>query len=80
NLPEVTAGNENVWVERTLESVLSQLAAQIGLELRIPHPGIEPAAEGFEAERIIGAFAAALPNLRRLLDADVDASYENDPA
>ena len=80
NLPEVTASNENAWVEATLESVLSQLAAHIALELRISDPEIDSAAEGYEAERIIGAFAAALPDVRRLLDADVDAGYDNDPA
>jgi len=77
---ELNAGNENAWVEATLESILSQLAAQIGLELRIAHPGIGSAEEGLEAERIIGAFAASLPDIRRLLDEDVEAGYANDPA
>ena len=78
--PELTAGNENAWVEATLESILSQLAAQIGLELRIAYPGIGSVEEGLEAERIVGAFAASLPGIRRLLDADVEAGYANDPA
>lgn len=77
---ELTAGNENAWVEATLESSLSQLGAQIGLELRISRPGIDDREEGLEAERIVGAFAASLPALRRLLDADVEAGYANDPA
>lgn len=78
--PELTPGNENAWVEATLESILSQLAAQIGLELRIVYPEISSAEEGLEAESIIGAFAASLPEIRRLLDADVEAGYANDPA
>ncbi|MCP3733557.1 serine acetyltransferase [Sphingomonas sp. RP10(2022)] len=78
--PELTAGNENAWVAATLESTLSQLAAQIGLELRITHPGIASHDEGLEAERIIGAFAAGLPGIRRQLDGDVEAGYANDPA
>lgn len=78
--PELTTANENAWVEATLESTLSQLAAQIGLELRIAQPGIDSAAEGREADRIIGAFAASLPGIRRALDADVEAGYANDPA
>ena len=78
--PELTAANENAWVEATLESILSQLAAQIALELRIARPGISSEDEGLEAERIIGAFAAGLPDIRRLLDKDVEAGYANDPA
>ncbi|MEG3148368.1 serine O-acetyltransferase EpsC [Sphingomonas sp. ZT3P38] len=78
--PELTAGNENRWVEATLESILSQLGAQIAIELRIARPGIASVEEGLEVERIIGAFAASLPDIRRLLDADVEAGYANDPA
>lgn len=78
--PELTAGNENAWVSATLESVLSQLSAQIALELRITRPGIGSVVEGVEAERIIGVFAASLPDIRRALDADVEAGYANDPA
>ena len=78
--PELTTSNENAWVEATLESTLSQLGAQIAIELRITQPGIDSIAEGLEVERIIGAFAASLPDIRRLLDADVAAGYANDPA
>jgi serine O-acetyltransferase len=78
--PELTAGNENSWVEATLESTLSQLGAQIAIELRIARPGIDSSEEGLEVERIIGAFAASLPGIRRLLDEDVEAGYANDPA
>jgi len=78
--PELTAGNENGWVEATLESILSQLGAQIAIELRIARPGIASLEEGLEVERIIGVFAASLPDIRRLLDADVEAGYANDPA
>ena len=78
--PELTAGNENAWVEATLESTLSQLGAQIAIELRIARPGIDSVEEGLEVDRIIGAFAASLPDIRRLLDEDVEAGYANDPA
>jgi serine O-acetyltransferase len=78
--PELTASNENAWIEATLESTLSQLAAQIALELRLAQPGLSREAEGRESFRIVGAFAAELPRIRRLLDADVEAGYANDPA
>ncbi len=78
--PELTAENENRWVEATLESTLSQLAAQIALELRIVRPAIDSLEEGQRAERIVGDFAASLPAIRRLLDEDIQAGYANDPA
>lgn len=78
--PEINAGNEDRWVEATLESVLSQLAEQIVMELRLTQPGLDRADEGREAERLIGMFAAELPRLRRALDADIEAGYANDPA
>lgn len=78
--PELTAANENAWVEATLESTVSQLAAQIAIELRVAQPGIDSVAEAVEIDRIIGAFAASLPDIRRALDADVEAGYANDPA
>lgn len=78
--PELTAGNENAWVEATLESTLSQLGAQIAIELRLDNRAISAEEEGAEVERIIGAFAASLPEIRHLLDADVRAGYDNDPA
>lgn len=78
--PELNAGNEDRWVRATLESVLSQLAAQIGRELRIARPELDAEGEGREAERITGMFAADLPRLRAALDADIEAGYANDPA
>ncbi|WP_439570917.1 serine O-acetyltransferase EpsC [Sphingomonas sp.] len=78
--PELNTANEDRWVEATLESALSQLAAQLALELRATQPGLDRADEGREAERIIGMFAADLPRLRRALDLDIEAGYANDPA
>jgi serine O-acetyltransferase len=77
---ELNIGNENAYVEATLELILAQLGAQIGIELRLTKAGIDAAAEAEEANRIIGAFAASLPDLRRALDKDIAAGYANDPA
>jgi serine O-acetyltransferase len=78
--PELTAGNENAWVEATLESTLAQLGAQIAIELRVVRPHIDSIAEALEVDRILGTFAASLPDIRRSLDGDVEAGYANDPA
>ncbi len=75
---ELHAGNENAFVGATLESILSQLGAQITLEIQLREPDGDAAARS--AERIIGAFAASLPAIRRLVDSDVEAGYQNDPA
>lgn len=75
---ELHARNENAFVGASLESVLSQLGAQVGFELQLREPDGDVAARS--AERIIGAFAASLPAIRRLVDSDVDAGYQNDPA
>lgn len=75
---ELTAANENAFIAASLESTLSQLSAQIGLELA--YQGLDEREEATRTDRIIGEFAAALPDLRRLLDADVEAAYAADPA
>jgi len=75
---ELHAGNENAFVGATLESILSQLGAQIALEIQLREPDGDAAARS--AERIIGGFAANLPAIRRLVDSDVEAGYQNDPA
>jgi len=75
---ELHTGNENAFVGASLESVLSQLGAQVALELQLREPDGDRAARS--AERIVGAFAASLPAIRRLIDSDVEAGYQNDPA
>ena len=76
---ELTAANENAFIAASLESTLSQLAAQIDLELRYRSDG-DSTATAATSERLTGAFAAGLPALRRLLDSDVEAAYDADPA
>ena len=78
--PELNPGNEDAYVEATLESALSQLAAQVRQEIiyaRRPKKveDVEP-----EVQAIVGALARALPDLRALLDTDVRAAYGGDPA
>lgn len=78
--PELNAGNENAWVDATLETTLDQLAAQIILELDLASPDTRERAAAERAIAITGALAGRLPTLRRLLDRDVEAAYRADPA
>jgi serine O-acetyltransferase len=78
--PELTAENENAYVAASLESTLSQLAAQIWLERGYREPDGNAHAIALEVNDMIGLFAASLPTLRRLLDSDVEAGYAADPA
>lgn len=78
--PELTAANENRWVQATLESTLSQLGAQIAIDLRIANPGTDSVEEGTAVEAILTRFTESLPDLRRQLDDDIRAGYSNDPA
>ena len=77
---EITAGNENAFIAASLESTLSQLAAQIGLELGYHASDSDQAGTATRVDALIGRFAASLPAIRRLLDSDVEAAYAADPA
>ncbi|VTU45938.1 serine O-acetyltransferase EpsC [Variovorax sp. PBL-E5] len=74
--------SEDFYVAHTLDAALHALLAQARLELHYvarhaPRPAAEIDAEAREAVR---AFGAALPGIRRLLDSDVVAAYQGDPA
>jgi serine O-acetyltransferase len=74
--------SEDFYVGHTLESALSALLHQVRLELaftaRHAYPGDE-VVHG-RAVDIVRGLAHALPRLRRLLDTDVLAAYQGDPA
>ena len=80
--PELRQESEDFYVGHTLDSALQSLLAQCRLELRYNarHQPRDPAAIDAEAEQAVRAFAAALPSIRRLLDGDVLAAYQGDPA
>ena len=74
--------SEDFYVGHTLDSALHALLAQARLELAYssrlaPRPDGELEAQ---AVRAVNAFAAALPGIRTLLDSDVLAAYQGDPA
>lgn len=74
----VTQASEDSFVEATLESALSQLAAQIRLELHYSVP--ESTAIDSMVEDVVRRFAERLPDLREHLDSDIEAAYDGDPA
>jgi len=80
--PELRNDSEDFYVGHTLDSALQSLLGQARLELRYNarHQPRDPAAIDAEAEQAVRAFAAALPSIRRLLDGDVLAAYQGDPA
>jgi serine O-acetyltransferase len=76
----VRIDNEDAFVAQTLQTALSRLYGQIRLELHYALSEGLPAEVDSEAVRIIGAFADRLPDLRVLLDTDVEAAFSGDPA
>jgi serine O-acetyltransferase len=76
----VRVDNEDAFVAETLQTSLSRLYGQIRLELHYARPDNSSEELDAEAARIIGIFAARLPDLRILLDTDVEAAFEGDPA
>ena len=80
--PQLRSDSEDFYVGHTLDAALLALQAQAVLELR--HAGREaPMAEPQLQERadsVVREFAQALPEIRRLLDTDVMAAWQGDPA
>lgn len=70
--------SENFYVGYTLDAALRGLLEQARLELRRHAPDDTGVDE--RAAAVVRRFAAALPQVRRLLDSDVLAAYHGDPA
>ncbi|WMD22173.1 serine O-acetyltransferase EpsC [Achromobacter seleniivolatilans] len=70
--------SENFYVGYTLDAALRSLLEQARLELRRYAP--DDASVDERAALVVRSFAAALPDVRRLLDSDVLAAYQGDPA
>jgi serine O-acetyltransferase len=73
---------EDFYVAHTLDAALHALLEQARLELRYVGrhaPRLEVDIDT-QAREAVKAFGAALPGIRRLLDSDVIAAYEGDPA
>jgi len=78
---ELTQDNEDSFVRTSLESALPLLVAQVRMELGYREALlVEGEDRQIAAQRIIRALANALPEIRRLLDTDLEAAYIGDPA
>ena len=73
---------EDFYVGNTLETALHELLGQVQLELRYVarHQSLSDAGIEQRALDATRALAAELPHIRRLLDSDVLAAYQGDPA
>lgn len=80
-LPDLNDEGIDYFVGHTLETLLRKLYKQISRELHFNsgHQGVH-IADHEQAIIIARQFAAQLPAVRRLLDSDIQAAYEGDPA
>ncbi|MDT4292063.1 serine O-acetyltransferase EpsC [Methylomonas sp. MO1] len=80
-MPDLTDEGIDYFVGHTLDSLLRQLQRQIGLELQFvaEQQGLSLDTHS-QATDITRQFAAQLPGVRQLIDSDIQAAYEGDPA
>ena len=82
--PELRPQSEDWYVGHTLDALLVSLRTQAALELRHEArqrgESTQPAALEEQAAERVGTFAQRLPALRALLDGDVLAAFQGDPA
>ncbi|MDE2365490.1 MAG: serine acetyltransferase [Betaproteobacteria bacterium] len=80
-LPDLTNEGVDYYVGHTLDVTLRDLLVQVRRELRFVS-GLEATsdADREHAIAIVRAFARRLPYIRRVLESDIQAAYEGDPA
>jgi serine O-acetyltransferase len=80
-LPDLTDESVDYYVGHMLDVTLRDLLVQVRRELRFVS-GADAAnnADREQAAAIIQAFARRLPHIRSLLESDIQAAYEGDPA
>ena len=80
--PDLRHESEDFYVGHTLDAALLGLLNQAKLELRYVarQQAIDEAAIDARDTEAVLAFVASLPQIRRLLDSDVLAAYQGDPA
>ncbi|QNN58059.1 serine acetyltransferase [Diaphorobacter ruginosibacter] len=80
--PELRHASEDFYVGHTLDAALHVLQAQARIELHYRQRGGAVSESDIDAQALnaIHAFAHSLPQLRQLLDTDVLAAFQGDPA
>jgi serine O-acetyltransferase len=80
-LPDLTDESVDYYVGHMLDVTLRDLLVQVRRELRFVS-GVDAAnnADREQAAAILRAFAQRLPHVRSLLESDIQAAYEGDPA
>jgi serine O-acetyltransferase len=77
----LTHDNVAYHVGALLDDIADELDEQVYLAIRSECPKDDPCSHCVEfTDRTVEAFAAALPEVRRLLSLDVQAAYDGDPA
>lgn len=80
-LPDLNDEGIDYFVGHTLENLLRKLYKQINRELKfVSEQKGESAHDAEQAINIARQFAAQLPTVRKLLDSDIQAAFEGDPA
>ena len=79
--PDLRDEGIDYFVGNTLDTVLRQLHEQIHRELHFmaEHQGLARVSKS-DVYELTREFAAQLPRVRRLLDTDIEAAYQGDPA
>ncbi|MCW1383567.1 serine acetyltransferase [Novosphingobium sp. KCTC 2891] len=78
--PDLAVENEDAFVRASLQSALPLLAAQVRMELHYSRPERGSPAIERAVTAIADELARRLPEIRRLLDTDLEAAYDGDPA
>ncbi|HET6327767.1 MAG TPA: serine O-acetyltransferase EpsC [Planctomycetaceae bacterium] len=68
------------YVGHTLDETCRDLVEQVVMELQFIGGQIDHREEGRQAQELVREFARGLPNIRRLLETDILAAFEGDPA
>lgn len=80
---EITEQSEDFFVGQTLNAALNALMGEVRVELGYLL-GEDTDSDGRDiatrARQVVGAFAQALPEIRGILDSDVEAAFRGDPA
>ena len=72
--------NEDYFVTQALQIALSRIFAQIRLELAYAAPDLTPRDMDGRGTEIVVGFARSLPQLRKMLDTDIEAAFRGDPS